>query len=197
MYLLLKTKHRNKESGFTLIELLVVISIIGLLSSIVLTSVSIIRYKARDSKRVQDLQTIASALELYYLDNGTYPAPPADYWSSESAYNGNATYGWQNLQSALAPYLPKLPVDPINNGGVVWNSATAYTYQYGHVGKNAAGKDYYSLIANLEDPNSPLRCSANSYKWHYHNSGVLLCNNGGPSGWSYSLAGYQASRAQW
>ncbi len=183
-------KNAGRQQGFTLIELLVVISIIGLLSSVVLTSVSIVRSKARDSKRVQDLRTVATALEMYYQDNGSYPVPSADYWQSNES---DATYGWQNLQTALAPYLPKLPVDPRNTGGVPWGGGADYTYIYGFVGTDSIGRRYYSLIANLEDPQNPLRCEAKSYKWHYHNSGVLLCNNGGIGGWSYSLMGYQAS----
>jgi len=55
-----------KSMGFTLIELLVVISIIGLLSSIVLTSVNSARAKARDARRLADLRQIQNALALYY-----------------------------------------------------------------------------------------------------------------------------------
>ena len=62
----------NKR-GFTLIELLVVISIISLLSSVVLSSLSSARMKARDARRMQDLIQIRNALEMYRLDNGTYP----------------------------------------------------------------------------------------------------------------------------
>jgi len=65
---------RNK--GFTLIELLVVISIIGLLASIVLSSLSAARGKARDVRRLSDMHTLQVALELYITKNavnGVYP----------------------------------------------------------------------------------------------------------------------------
>lgn len=65
-------KEQKNSVGFTLIELLVVISIIGLLSSIVLTSVNSARAKARDARRKSDLRTISLALELYYDKYGTY-----------------------------------------------------------------------------------------------------------------------------
>lgn len=46
------------DRGFTLVELLAVIAIIGVLSSIVLMGLSGSRAKARDAKRVSDLQNI-------------------------------------------------------------------------------------------------------------------------------------------
>ena len=63
----------RKNSGFTLIELLVVIAIIGLLSTVVLTSLNSARKKGRDTRRVEDIASIRQALEVYYDKNGTYP----------------------------------------------------------------------------------------------------------------------------
>lgn len=59
--------------GFTLIELLVVIAIIGLLSSVVMLSLSNARKKSRDVKRLADLKQIITALDLYYDKYGQYP----------------------------------------------------------------------------------------------------------------------------
>lgn len=60
---------KNTKKGFTLIELLVVISIIGLLSSVVLSSLNSVRSKARDTKRVQEIKSVEKALALYVLNN--------------------------------------------------------------------------------------------------------------------------------
>ena len=63
----------TNNQGFTLIELLVVISIIGLLSSVVVGSLSSAKKKAEGAKIVQDMNQLKIALELYRNDHGKYP----------------------------------------------------------------------------------------------------------------------------
>lgn len=93
---------RSKQKGFTLIELLVVIAIIGMLSSIVLSSLNTARQKGRDTRRVADLAQLQTALELYYASQAT-PAYPA-------------------ALSSLAPtYIASVPNDP--------QTGSAYNYQ--------------------------------------------------------------------
>jgi len=60
--------------AFTIIELLIVIAIIGILTGVILTSLSSSRSKARDVKRVSDMGQIQLALELYYDRCKHYPA---------------------------------------------------------------------------------------------------------------------------
>lgn len=61
-----------KNNGFTLIELLVVIVIIGILASIGISSFDTSISKTRDARRKSDLAEISTALDRYYLKNGTY-----------------------------------------------------------------------------------------------------------------------------
>lgn len=68
----MKTKSKSKQ-GFTLIELLVVIAIIALLASVVMVALNNARSKARDAKRVADINQLIKAFELYYNANFTYP----------------------------------------------------------------------------------------------------------------------------
>ena len=66
-------KRQKHNKAFTLIELLVVISIISLLATIILASLNIARAKGRDSAKVQTLQEVRNALNLYFADKGYYP----------------------------------------------------------------------------------------------------------------------------
>lgn len=64
------THKRNR--GFTLIELLVVISIIGLLSSVVLASVTTARNKGRTAAIKESMYQMRNQMALYYSVYGNY-----------------------------------------------------------------------------------------------------------------------------
>lgn len=66
--------YSRKNQGFTLIELLVVIAIIGILSAVVLASLNTARSKGTDAARMASIKALKTALEIYYIDNSTYPA---------------------------------------------------------------------------------------------------------------------------
>ena len=65
---------KDKSSGgFTLVELLVVIAIIGILATLLLLQLTVARGKARDVKRIADVNQLRTSLELYFDDNARYP----------------------------------------------------------------------------------------------------------------------------
>lgn len=59
--------------GFTVLELLVVIAIIALLSSVILVSLTGMQEKARDTRRIEDVDQLQKALGLYLISHGRYP----------------------------------------------------------------------------------------------------------------------------
>ena len=133
-----------RQRGFTLIELLVVISIISLLASIVLASLSSARMKARDAARMLALEQIEKAFALYVTTNNNYPLANTtnkaatdysggivyvvnSYSNDEGASAGGYVRFWADLEQELAPYISKLPIDPINSIG---GFGSGYFYFY-------------------------------------------------------------------
>ena len=64
--------RKDGMKGFTLIELLVVIAIIGILSAVVLASLSTARSKGQDAKIQEQLSGMRAAAEIYYGTGNTY-----------------------------------------------------------------------------------------------------------------------------
>ncbi|ACX95008.1 type II secretion system major pseudopilin GspG [Halothiobacillus neapolitanus] len=115
--------------GFTLIEVMVVVVILAILATIVVPKIMDRPDDARIAKAKQDIRAIDSALQLYKLDNLTYPTTD------------------QGLEALVKPpanaknwrqggYLDRLPIDPWNN-----------PYQYLSPGQHGAF-DVYSLGAD-------------------------------------------------
>ena len=115
--------RRKDEEGFTLVELMVVIVIIGLLTTIVAINVLPSGDKARVEKAKADIALLEQAMEMYRLDNLTYPgtadglqalvAPPASLTQPDRYRRGG--------------YVKKLPDDP-------WG----HPYQYASPGQHGA-----------------------------------------------------------
>ncbi len=153
-----KQSHRK---GFTLIELLVVIAIIGVLASIVLASLNSARLKARDARRIADLNQIKTALNFYYDSNNAYP-------SVGSWVSSRAAQPW--LPGISPTYISSVPADPTNTtcdtvpGNGPWLGGTHYCYVYGY--PQNTFPQAYDLVALLEDPNNPQRCGVKSWRYY-------------------------------
>ncbi|MBY0328880.1 type II secretion system GspH family protein [Patescibacteria group bacterium] len=126
----------KSQKGFTLIELLVVIAVIGVLAAVVLSSLNTARAKARDAKRLQDMQTIRTALTMYHSDYGCIPVTSGTTCGpAQGIYSAADAGAWEYSSQGgfmgfleTAGYLSKVPVDPINN--MTGDSTPAGTFSY-------------------------------------------------------------------
>jgi len=146
------------KKGFTLIELLVVVAIIGILSTVVLASLGRARERSRDAKRLNDIKTIQTTLELYHLETGGYPQVSSGFVHSTQS-------GWGSIENLVG----NLPEDPKNELNGTWGVNTAsddFTYVYysttgtwAPCGSPGNRDQYYILGYRLEskDPDSSER----------------------------------------
>ncbi len=158
------------QRGFTLIELLAVISIIAVLSAVAMTALAGERAKGRDARRLADLAQIQRALELYYTQHTAYPA----FNGVSTPTSGDCTAGgtgndWCGLETALQPYISKLPRDPAGR------QATYVYYYDSDAGNN--NKDY-GLMARMEHQNNFGKVA---------NDGGFYTGSGGTTGLYYEL----------
>lgn len=63
----------KKHYGFTIVELLIVIVVIAILAAISIVAYTGIQNRANDAALQSDANAIKKSLELYYVDNGSYP----------------------------------------------------------------------------------------------------------------------------
>ena len=99
-------KSATTVSGFTLIEVMVVVIILGILAAIVVPRVMSRPDEARITKAKQDIRSLESALNLYKLDNFTYPTTDQGLEALVQKPGGSPEpKNWKK-------YMDRLPKDP-------------------------------------------------------------------------------------
>lgn len=125
---------------------MIVIAIIGILVSVGLANFTSTQKKARDARRKNDFKNIASALDLYYNDNGKYPAPDTGTGIGKIKACGTVDVATacecgEPMQNDKALYMTLLPCDPAASRG--------YAYNYDDDGSGTGA--LYKLYAFLEN----------------------------------------------
>ena len=136
------SRLKSSTKGFTLLELLVVIAIIGILSSVVLASLTTARTKAYDAKVKAQLSNIRAAAELYFNSKLSYGT--STYWVS----NGTTTNGCSGgMFQDTASGLQGLSISvnyPVGENTIVCNSnGSAYA-----VSDNLSATSTYWCVDN-------------------------------------------------
>jgi general secretion pathway protein G len=122
----LRRTKRHGERGFTLVEILVVITIIGLIMGLV--GPRVLNYLTESKVKAAKIQieSFASALDLFFLDTGRYPTSSEGL--SALVQRPGAIASWNG------PYV---------KGGVIPNDPWGHPYVYRSPGQHGT----YDLIS--------------------------------------------------
>lgn len=127
-----RDRRTRATYGFTLIEVMVVVVVLSILAAIVVPRVMDRPDEARIVKAKQDIRAMESALNLYRLDNYTYPTTEQGL----EALVTQPTAPPEARNWKAGGYLDRMPSDPWGN-----------RYQYLSPGQNG-DFDLYSLGAD-------------------------------------------------
>jgi prepilin-type N-terminal cleavage/methylation domain-containing protein len=165
------------KKAFTLIELLIVVAIIAILAAIAVPNFLESQTRAKVSRAMADMRTIATAIEAYTVDYNRHPLdhvewlllnPPAGTESSA------LRHAWTLLQlTTPVAYLTSIPQDPFAlRGGDLYTHLSYMTRQgYGEI------RNYPS------DPSAIFYGPRSNYRWLLESRGpdsLLEYSRGSP-----------------
>jgi general secretion pathway protein G len=143
-------QKKNSQAGFTLIELMVVIIILGVLAGMIIPRAMGRPDEARQAKAKIQIESFESALKLYKLDNGNYPATEQGLKALvEAPTAGNLPKNWRQ-----GGYLEKgkVPKDPWGNEFIYVSPGSHGDFDLSCLGKDgeAGGEGVDKDINNWE-----------------------------------------------
>ncbi|MDD3614400.1 MAG: type II secretion system protein [Candidatus Pacebacteria bacterium] len=191
--------NQSFKKGFTLIELLVVIAILAVLMSVVVIAINPAEMlkKSRDTRRVSDLDSLRTALNLYLSEDRDFnctttyayisvPLASATtctalycggtgktcYCAANTSYRNIGTTGWVPIDFnvlTMRSALSSLPVDPTNNT----SSGLYYLFAV------SSSKTTYELNAKMESTNNASLMSndgGSTSSWYEIGSDLFILN---------------------
>ncbi len=105
------TFNETKQKGFTLIEIMVVVVILGILAALVVPQVMSRPDQAKVTVAKGDIKAIGAALDMYKLDNFSYPSTQQGLNALVEKPSGSPQPKNWNRDG----YLKRVPKDPWGN----------------------------------------------------------------------------------
>ena len=142
------TLNSRKQGGFTLIEIMVVVVILGILTALVVPQVMNRPDQAKVTVAKGDIKAIGAALDMYKLDNYTYPSTQQGLDALVEKPSGNPQPKNWNRDG----YLKRVPKDPWGNEYQYLSPGTQGQYDlysYGADGKQG-GSELNADIGNWD-----------------------------------------------
>jgi general secretion pathway protein G len=142
------TLNERKQRGFTLIEIMVVVVILGILAALVVPQVMNRPDQAKVTVAKGDIKAIGAALDMYKLDNYSYPSTQQGLDALVEKPGGNPQPKNWNRDG----YLKRVPKDPWGNDYQYLSPGTQGQfdlYSYGADGKQG-GSDLNADIGNWD-----------------------------------------------
>ncbi|KJH85056.1 type II secretion system major pseudopilin GspG [Pseudomonas sp. KSR10] len=141
------TLNDRRQRGFTLIEIMVVVVILGILAALVVPQVMNRPDQAKVTVAKGDIKAISAALDMYKLDNYSYPSTQQGLDALVEKPGGNPQPKNWNRDG----YLKRVPKDPWGN-----------EYQYLSPGTHGQF-DLYSYGADGKQGGSELNADIGSW----------------------------------
>jgi len=137
----MRNRSCRDQRGFTLLELLVVIAILGLLIGLVAPAALRQLSSARTSVARQSIERIASILDIYKLDVGTYPSTDQGLRALVEQPTGVTTWN--------GPYVKgDVPVDPWSHAYVYREPSTRAGHDFDLCSNGPSGVGGSDMICN-------------------------------------------------
>lgn len=95
-------------------ELMIVMAIMAILVSIAMGNYTLSVRRGRDNRRKSDLRNLATALDLYYADKGTYPLSSGGVMMGCGVLDAQpCAWGGEFKDAQGTLYMVRIPSDPV------------------------------------------------------------------------------------
>ena len=150
----LSPKQSVSPSAFTLIELLIVVAIIAILAAIALPNFLEAQTRSKVSRVMADERSIALALDMYYIDNNTFPLTDLGDFVAPTDLYYHKLRAWVAISSPVAYITTGKLIDPFRPSELRGDPAGFIQIGTGHstvVGQSgfslAFPRDVYALVS--------------------------------------------------